>query len=92
MKSIPEQSVKLLEESDKLLKKLAKVFPRDKFKPPKEPIFEELASEPNQNPFAYLDTLYFNGLPPVHHENPHNQHPIKKESKTTNHPQLDDAR
>jgi len=58
-----DASVKLLRDSDRLLKKLDKVFPRERYLPPKEPLFNTSESEGNQRPFAYLDTLHYTGLP-----------------------------
>ena len=63
LRPLPDQTLKLMKDSEKLLKKLDKVFPREKYLQPKDPIFRGLGSEPNQNPFVFLDSLYYMGLP-----------------------------
>jgi len=63
-KPITEQSVKLLRDSDRLLKKLARVFPRENYLPPKESIYEGNEAEDNPNPFPFLESIQYAGFPP----------------------------
>jgi hypothetical protein len=43
---------------------LEKVFPRDRYQQPKESVFKGSEADGNQNPFSFLDTLHYVGLPP----------------------------
>ena len=54
---MPEASVSFIRESDKLLKRLSKFFPPSQFSPPTCTIYEDKEAEPNQNPFAYLESI-----------------------------------
>lgn len=76
LRPVAEGSVKLMRDSDRLLKKLEKVFPREKYQPPKEPVFKGPESQPNEDPFDVLDSLHYIGYPP-----PDNHHSMAKKHK-----------